>query len=159
MPATKSTKPSTDYTENDRCNLWMALCFLWLFTGFAFFCAARFLLVPQPFVNTLADELTHVFKLARRLFPELLKLIRIERESISAPEPFRGSKLVFVISAELSRSHRDHCQRAARRQRLKYHINTRIHLLQPRKDAIVLVSTKRRRVFFPTGPLRLQRHA
>jgi len=38
--------------------------------------------MSQPFVDAFANKLTHVFKLARRLLPELLELTRIERETI-----------------------------------------------------------------------------
>src|SRR6185369_44425 len=73
--------------------------------AFCLFCVfCGLLLRSQPFIDALADELAHIFKLTRRLLPKLLELIRIEREAIRAPapEPSRWSKLVFIIGCELS---------------------------------------------------------
>src|SRR6185369_3927308 len=76
--------------------------------GRAFLTSARSLLVSQPFVDALADELAHVFKFASRLFPELFEHLRIEGKAISASKAFCWSEFVFVVGCELARSHSDY---------------------------------------------------
>src|SRR5262249_44633988 len=119
----------------------------------ALFGFAASLSLINPFLDALANVLTQVFDFARRLVPEVLECSLVDPDAVSriAPHAFpvarsaaASTNFIFVVSRQLTTSHRRDRQRTARRERIKNRCDSGIDFFQPRKHSVVLIDTESR---------------